>query len=327
MDARHSFNRLIATLFLILLVGLSACTPSNFTSRPAPQLPNETLEIPRDNRLIGDRKMGIFAPEAAWKAAETVLPLEERLNYEFDIVHWFTHWRAPFEAPPIEKAFALGRAPLITWETDTVSLDDIINGSQDAYIREWAQGYAALRGEVYIRLFPEMNGDWTAWHGEPEKLKRAWVRIVDIFRAEGANNAKWVWSPNVTDEPRTIENRMEAYYPGDNYVDLLGVDGYNWGNTRSWSTWTPFENLFVQAYYRLAALANKPIWIVETASVERGGNKADWISNMLSSNAFPRIEAVIWFNEYKEADWRLESSQASIDAFRNWFTLKQVAGQ
>lgn len=321
----RSLKILLTLIIASIFLGLSACSPITRQTDAAPKLPEETLIIPRDTRLIGERKIGVFVPEAAWKAAQNVLPLEAELNVTFDIVHWFTHWRAPFEAQPIQKAFALGRAPLITWETDTVSLDDINNGSQDAYIRSWAQGYAELGGEVYIRLFPEMNGDWTPWHGDSGKLKQAWIRIVTLFREEGATNAKWVWSPNVTDEPRTRANQMENYYPGDAYVDLMGIDGYNWGSTRNWSTWTPFEQLFVQAYNRLSTLANKPIWIVETASTEHGGNKAMWIDEMLSSNAFPRVEAVIWFNEEKETDWRLESSQSSAAAFKNWFANRKLA--
>ena len=211
---------------------------------------------------------------------------------------------------------------MITWQSKRPKLDDIIAGRHDTYIKTWATGLRDLRGEVYLRIFPEMNGDWVSWHGNPEKLKRAWVHIVTLFQAEGASNVKWVWAPNITDWPRTLENRLENYYPGDAYVDIIGLDGYNWGTVRDWSSWTQFEDLFARPYLRVTALSDsRPVWITEIASAERGGDKGEWIDAMLSSNAFPRIEAVVWFNERKEADWRIESSRGSRAAFRNWFSL------
>jgi hypothetical protein len=55
--------------------------------------------------------------------------------------------------------------------------------------------------------------------------------------------------------------------------------------------------------------------MAETASSESGGDKAAWIRAMFATTAFPRLEAIVWFNEDKETDWRIESSPARCDAF------------
>ena len=58
--------------------------------------------------------------------------------------------------------------------------------------------------------------------------------------------------------------------------------------------------------------------VAETASTEQAGNKASWITDAFATQIpsnFPRIKAVIWFNENKEADWRIESSPAARAAF------------
>ncbi len=306
--------RLVGLYFAITLV-LTACTLIMPKADPSPvRLPN----IPRDSRLIGERQFGVFVPEAAWKASETVVNLEKSINHEFEIIHWFTDWSHDFEVQPIQKAYDLGRAPLITWQATEQSLEDILAGKNDPFIKRWARA-SAQQGEFYVRIFPEMNGDWTAWHGDPELLKNTWIHMVSLFRNEGATNVQWVWTPNVTDEPNEAWNKFENYYPGDAYVDIVGLDGYNWGTSKAQTRWTYFEPLFADAYIRLADLTSKPMWIAEVASAEKGGSKALWIEDMLSSNAFPRVEAVIWFNEKKEADWRIESSGASKNAFGTWF--------
>jgi beta-mannanase len=127
-----------------------------------------------------------------------------------------------------------------------------------------------------------------------------------------------VFSPNVTDEPRTDANRMERYYPGDDVVDVLALDGYNWGDTRDWSSWTAFEDVFRAGYDRVARIGPQPIWFAEIASAEAGGDKSAWVADMfaVAGRAFPRLDAIVWFDENKEADWRIASRPAVLDAFR-----------
>jgi len=176
-----------------------------------------------------------------------------------------------------------------------------------------------MEAVFYVRLFPEMNGDWVPWNGQPEALVATWRRIDALFELEGASNVRWVWSPNVTDWPRTEANRMENYYPGHEFVDVLALDGYNFGDTKDWSGWRSFETIFEAPYERISAIGSQPIWLAEVASAEQGGDKGAWVLDMLSSRAFPRIEALVWFSEHKGADWRFESSAASLSAFRTWF--------
>jgi hypothetical protein len=263
---------------------------------------------------------GAFTYGGVWKGMDAVHALERDLGRRLDIVHWFMNWDHAWDARLVASATQGGRFPMISWQPHRQPLDLIAAGRYDAYIRGWAQGARAHGGAIYLRPFPEMNGDWTTWSGDPEGLKAAWRHIVTLFRREGADNVRFVWSPNVTDQPRTPENRMEAYYPGHDYVDVLALDGYNWGTARSWSTWRSFEDIFEGPYERLARIGPQPIWLAEVASAEDGGDKGAWVRDMLRSRAFPRLEAIVWFSERKEADWRIESSEGALYAFRDWFT-------
>jgi mannan endo-1,4-beta-mannosidase len=74
---------------------------------------------------------------------------------------------------------------------------------------------------VLWRPFHEMNGDWFWWCGQdPETFKQLWRQMFDYFsRTKGLDNLLWVYAPN--------HGAMTAtYYPGDTYVDLIGLDAY-----------------------------------------------------------------------------------------------------
>ncbi len=306
----HSYlTRPMLTLGLFsLLVFLAACggvspTPTD-TTEPQPILFGAFTR--------GDINLDIKAVEA----------LEQDLDHPLDIVQWFTDFDHPWEAGIVATASANGRIPMITWQPTDHPLDGILSGKDDAYLQRWARGAKAYGQPIYIRLMPEMNGFWVPWSGDAEKFKAAWRHIVDLFRAEGATNVKWIFAPNCVDEAdaserdRTEDYWMEKYYPGPDYVDVFGISGFNWGEVPKVHIWRSYEQIFRDSYDRLSKLGPHSFWMVETASAENGGDKAAWVRDMFTSKAFPRVTAIVWFNEQKEADWRVQSSAASLETFK-----------
>jgi hypothetical protein len=260
---------------------------------------------------------GAFTYGGVWRGMEPVVLLEAELGRQLDVVHWFMNWDHAYDARMAAAVAAGGRAPLISWQPMRQDVRDIADGVYDHVLRSWAQGVRAASPDlVYLRPFPEMNGEWVPWNGDPDGLRDAWIRMTEVFAAEGADNVRWVWSPNVTDQPRTEANRMERYYPGDAYVDVFGLSGYNWGETRPSIGWRSFETVFATGYERITALGPQPLWLTELASSDEGGDKSAWVRDMFASTAFPRITALIWFDERKEADWRLRSSPEVLRAFQ-----------
>ncbi len=269
------------------------------------------------NASDGSRPMfGAFTYGGVWQGMQPVLQLEALLGRKLDIVQWFMSWGTPYDVALVESASTDGRRPLITWQPTHQPVKAIAAGTYDDILRAFADGVKVTPGLVFVRPFPEMNGNWEPWSGDPTALVAAWRHMVNVFRAEGADNVRWVWSPNVTDQPNTPANAMEHYYPGDAYVDVLALDGYNWGTTASWSTWRSFDQIFARPYARITALGPQPVWITEVASSSQGGDKAAWVANMLDTSAFPRIQALVWFNQNKEADWRIDNSTAVVEAAR-----------
>jgi len=199
------------------------------------------------------------------------------------------------------------------------ALRNIANGAFDSWFSAAADQAATYAKPFYLRFAPEMNGPWEPWgpgvNGNgAQDFVNAWRHVWNIFAAHGATNVKWVWSPNV----RGGAIDFLSYYPGSDEVDVLGLDGYNWGSLDVWQTWT---QVFGASYDELCSLdASKPVMIAETASTEVGGDKAAWIRSAYTQEIptrTPRVKMVVWFDENKETDWRLESSSASLDAYRS----------
>ncbi|HVF76882.1 MAG TPA: glycosyl hydrolase [Solirubrobacteraceae bacterium] len=261
--------------------------------------------------------------------------LETATGRHVDIVNWYQNWGggdwiSSVQNHALNAATGGGRTPMITWEpwapgagTDQprFRLSRIAAGEFDAYITTWALALKATGSPVHLRPMHEMNGDWYPWSGavnanSPALYVQAWRRMVDIFRRLGATNVRFVWSPNNVDVPAS--NTMESYYPGTSYVDVLAVDGYNWGSgTPGHGGWQSFSSVFMGAYDRLKALGPQPIWIAEVGTSSDGGDKAAWIRDMFAqAGRMDRLQAIVWFNEDKERDWRAAPSPEIASAFR-----------
>ena len=170
----------------------------------------------------------------------------------------------------------------------------IVDGSWDEQLGRWARAVAGARSPVMVRFAHEMNGTWYPWSEQvngnrPGDYVAAWRHVVDLFRREGATDALWVWSPNVV-EPSTTA--LDELWPGEDDVDVVGLDGYNWGAARHDTSWRSPAQLFDATLAQVRDLApGVPVVITETACAEQGGDK--------------------------EADWRPDSSLRSEEAFRD----------
>ncbi|MFT2708086.1 glycoside hydrolase family 26 protein [Clavibacter zhangzhiyongii] len=244
------------------------------------------------------------------------------------------------QAPPIaalDAVAARGAESLLTWEPwragggrdqPTFSNASIAAGDHDAYLRAWGSQLAAWGGPVSLRYAHEMNGDWYPWAegvngNAPGSYAAAWQHVHDVVVAEGATNVRWVWTPNV---PYAGSTALAGLYPGDAYVDVVGLDGYNWGTGVAGFAWVSPADLFGPGIARLRAIApGKPIVIAETASSEIGGSKAAWDRDLVAFlQAQPDVAAFVWFDMDKEADWRIGSSESSATAFRDALAARRV---
>jgi len=276
--------------------------------------------VPNAGALLG----AYVNPDESWRGLEDdkqkVRGFEALIGRRLGIDMHYYRWEDAFPTALEEWDAAECRAPMVAWAgTDLAA---IARGDHDAQIRARARAVKRFARPIFIRWAYEMNGDWWNWatantSRDPSTFVAAWRRIHRLFRSTGASNAVWVWSPNEASFPNEPWNQPESYYPGDDVVDWVGIDGYNWGAVNASSGWRTFADIFRPVYTKYAG--RKPVMVAETASTEAGGDKAAWINTLHRSLAeeFPAVRALIWFHSHKETDWRVDSSPAALEAFRN----------
>ncbi len=253
--------------------------------------------------------LGLYRPELPYEFG-MLFVVQEGLSAQVSIVSYYQAW-----GDQKEHAFLTdvnrnlvngGYTPLITWEpwvsafkkfrdsqVDS-SLNIISQGQFDLFIHAWAREAAKLKKPFFLRPGHEMSNPWYSWstsHGNsPESYKRFWRHVHDIFAQEGARNVAFVWNPYIPADT--------ANYPGDKYVDWIGLDIFNFGSLAENGLWMDFYTV-TKILYDAVKGYNKPIIIAEAGCGQGGGNKNDWYRDMFHSLAtknFPLVKGLIIFD-------------------------------
>lgn len=250
------------------------------------------------------------------------------------LVMYWRDWAAGGQIEPdvMQAIYGQGSVPVISWspgcwscsDQSAYSLDHVLAGDFDGYIRSFAGSLAAYKRPVLLRFGPEMNGCWDTYSCQPSKFVAVWRHIHDLFAAQGATNVQWVWCPNIDWDGH---HPFAAYYPGNAYVNWLGLDGYN----KAWSSWQRFDQIIGSSMKELTAInGSLPVMVGETASsdatpaeTQRGQTKAAWITDTYSRaiGQYASIRAVVWFDQDKSSEehcpcnWQVDSSQTAMSAF------------
>ena len=280
---------------------------------------------------------------------QIIKDFESLVEHDLGSAMWYPTFADPFPLTECKEMQKEGLIPHLTWELfwpDSVDyntmpiegnykvMDEVLAGKHDAYIEQFAKDAKEFGDKVMIRFLHEFNGNWYLWGGNkngreidgPQKVVAVWKYVVDKFRAEGADNVKWIWNPHGPSIDVSLEawNDLANYWPGDEYVDWIGMDAYNWYPKDPWGGERPyrdFDNCFKDLYTQCIELGNQPIMIAEFASPEfdyEGTNKVDWVNDAFDKmkNDYPRIKMFIWFQINKELDWRVNSSPEVLEAFK-----------
>jgi beta-mannanase len=301
-----------------------------------------------------DRYFGLYTEQApfSWSTYDDA---STKLATTPQTVGYFSGWDEAFRANAVTRAWAKHTLPIMTWESRPIdaannvvdepdySLSRIIDGDFDDYLRTYAKAVVATGLPLGIRLDHEMNGTWYPWaeddgHGNSINGNSAgqyvqmWRHVHDIFQEEGANQyVFWIWSPNRINK-LTASHRTQAYldslYPGDDYVDWVGMSGYLRPAYAADDDFT-FDYTFGSTLKQLRTLApSKRILLAEIGASESGGHKVKWIQSMFDALAKPEnddIVGMLWFDEavstYTEGvlgtnDWRVDSRPETLTAFQ-----------
>lgn len=229
----------------------------------------------------------------------------------------------------------------------TFTLSRILNGEFDDDLRAWGRAARNFGSPLLAEYGTEVNGQWFPWNGVwngggtldgygdpiladgPERFRDAYRHIIGIVRGEGADNIVWVFHVNNDDYPNESWNRLEEYYPGDEWVDWIGVSVYG-AQTPLDEEWPLFRDEMDQVYPRLVSLSSsKPIVLLEfgVTSGNPLGDQAAWADSALADLTalrWPRIVGFSWWNESWEnddnpahnTDMRVQDNPALASVFR-----------
>jgi hypothetical protein len=248
--------------------------------------------------------------------------------------------RVPFIRMMARSGFGTGRDP-------NFRMQSIIDGDWDPQLTHWCDRARATGIPLLVEFGTEVNGDWFPWNGRwngaghadgygdrdvadgPERFRDAYRHIVDICRSEGATNLTWFFHVDVGAWPKQPWNtRFANYYPGDAYVDWIGISDY--GPLEPRERWVSFRRRLDHVYRGIARLSpTKPIAVLEYGAAEDWGrprHKARWIRRAIhavASHRWPRIRALsYWHERWRNgngsiSDLHVDSSPRALRACRH----------
>jgi len=221
-----------------------------------------------------------------------------------------------FPTEAVKALHARGITPIIWWlpmkpgegfDRRFGRYKKILKGAHDQYIKEWARAARDVGKEtgkpVIIRFAQEATGHWFPWaigrqDNTRKNYKKAWNYIGRKFANTGADpHVRWLWSHVY---PR------DWAYPGDRYVDYVGITLLNPGNTGTKRWKTPNEVLDRKVKLSLK-ITNKPIIGAEVGTGYLGGDKGKWVEALYKRAYWkhPKVKAIVYLQAARQPDWRL----------------------
>lgn len=270
---------------------------------------NDTSDIKKIDSPKNSLLWGAYVGDGVDDLANFERLVGKKINLYADFEGWDNNFPLNLSSTVGEK----GKTLIIFWEP-SFGYDVIINGVYDDYIKQFAGDAKKYSYPIVLVPFDEMNLNEEAWgYGQNKntalKFKAAWVHVHDLFT--GVSNVRFGLAFNNISIPLVDGNKFSDYYPGDNYVDYVGVDGFSL--SQSWQT---FGQIFDGAIKQLN-IYDKPIFIFSIAS-ESDSRKADWIRDGLGSKikGYKNIIGWVWFNQGGSPNWKVDSDSFSLKAFK-----------
>ncbi len=240
-----------------------------------------------------------FCGEEDCVSKERITNYETLIGKEIAWAYFSNNWNDKIEFPydEVQTIINTGRTPFIRmmarsefeeYRIDPVwNLKDLINGEYDSDLTAWFEEAKDIDENLLIEFGTEMNGYWFSWNGKyygkgttdgygdpdypdgPEIFRDAYRHIIDISREAGADNITWFFHFDVNSDPEENWNDPVLYYPGDEYIDWLGVSTYGpFQRGDKYNDLRP-EDLLEKAHKKFTEISkNKPYAVLEFGVTE-----------------------------------------------------------
>lgn len=338
-SARRSFYKLANTAFevtrgvalpmllLILIFAMSFKHQNDRSKWDEVYAPIHKLKV--------NQHIGIFQPsgEGGLTSLQAISSIENQNNIDFDIISLYLAWNdesiTNFPHGLLNSIYDKRAIPMITWEpwASTLSSNNleeelqaedkifknILQGKFDNYIRGFAQILSAYDKPIFLRFAHEFDNPqypWsTAGKNTSEEFKEAWKYVYTLLKEEGAHKTIWVWNP-------WKAKAVDAYYPGDEYVDWIGITMLDYSPVKGIKEYS-FSELYQPFSERLFDLTRKPIMLAEFGSLQNGIGQHQWLQAAVDSIAnYENISALVVFNS--AFDRNFPDNPRNGSGYLNW---------
>jgi beta-mannanase len=238
--------------------------------------------------------------------------LEYAQESRITIENVYVSWDDPVESikATVSDTLAKKRTPILTlepWQNTTTTPDakklliDVNFAKYDKTIESVCTALSEINGPIIIRWGHEMElkNDRYPWsNGDPIEFKNAYKRFVDKCRAKSPS-FKYMWSP-------AGDEGSEQYYPGDEYVDVIGLSVYSFEDweIKNIGHHRTFKEIFEPKYNRVKQF-NKPVYVAEMGTTGDEKEQTKWLNGLVKSfSKYPLLNGVVYFNsEDVEGVW------------------------
>ncbi len=283
---------------------------------------------------------------------ENIEDFERLVGKEIAWAYFSNNWDKGINYPEkeINEIYSMGIIPFVRlmprskieedYKEEVYSLENIYNGKFDKEIEEWARKARDSEIPIFIDFGVEVNGKWFPWSGyyngrDGEKFKKVYRHVVDIFNKENVTNVFWFFHVNVPSDPDEEWNKMYKYYPGDNYVDFIGLSVY--GPLNPDEDCVYFSDLMKDNWEEIKKIGNKPLFVLEFGVTDghKECEKGKWLKDAFETilnGGYGFAGISYWHENWEEYDGvygtlRVDSSNESLKVFRKYINDSRFLGR
>jgi hypothetical protein len=282
----------------------------------------------------------LFGSNATPRGGETqqaaVMRFESTSGRHLDVVREFLNWDSPFPASYDTWLRDTNHTLILSVKShrsngSTIKWADIAAAQPGStlytQIQGWADKLQAYGVPMYFAFNHEPESGASSDMGTPAEYIAAWRKIHDVFVADGVTNVKFIWIMTAYSYAvgPSARNYAPKYFPGDAYVDAMGIDAYNWYTCRTGVTnaWKSLEQI-IKPFKDFGALhPDKELWLTEWASTEDPavpGRKAQWYQDaqaLFKRPDYAQFKGISSFDTKGQGacNWYTDSSSSAQAAF------------
>lgn len=299
--------------------------------------------LSKEMKQTGGFYSGLYLPpNDKTISLESVMKWDIEMGMNTNIVSFYQAWgpESISQFPDSVLNVAIrekGVVPMITWEpwsstfpefkedfnlaTDRKVMAGIIDGKFDHYLEQYSEKIRALSGPVFLRFAHEPDNPQYPWSkagaNTAEEFKEAHRYVVNFFAVRGVANVAWVYNP-------WNDKNAEKYYPGDDFVDWIGITGLNYGMAAMDGKWRSFKDIY-EPFRKVLLKHKKPMMISEFGSTSYGGDQQAWLNEALYAigNYYKEIKSVTYFYSNSDKNWTTNWRPKWSNGFIDWTFAKK----